>query len=120
VRLRLVLASATVALAAAGPAQAAVTARIAVKPAPTAPGSPTAFAVSLKTGAEKAPTALYLKLLSPSGAAVRVKLRRISPVLWKATFVFVSKGQWRLRVVAGAGGSPRPGTVLGTSRLTVR
>jgi hypothetical protein len=109
------------AVIAAGPAYASVAARITVKPAPVKVGAKTALAVKLTTGAsQKPPSALYLKLISPRGWSLRVRLSRSSTGTWRTTFVFLNKGRWGLRAVAGAGGSPPVGSVLGTSSLVVR
>jgi len=118
---RLALLAALVALVAVAPADAAISARIAAKPSPAVVGAKTTLSVRVTTGAaQTVPKVLYLKLVSPAGAALRVRLTRGGGSLWRTSFVFLNKGNWRLRVVAGAGGSPKPGSVLGASRLVVR
>ena len=39
---------------------------------------------------------------------------------WKTAFSFADKGTWRLRVIAGKGGSPKAGSVLVGTTVVVQ
>ena len=39
---------------------------------------------------------------------------------WQTVFSFADKGKWQLRAIAGPGGSPRAGSVLGSTTVDVQ
>jgi hypothetical protein len=99
----------------------AVAGRIAVTPSSVVSGGKTTIAVKVSArSGERLPTALFLKVTSPKGGTFRVRLSRKAPGTWRTTFVFFDKGQWRLRVVAGSGGTPKAGSLLASSSVVVR
>ena len=90
------------------------------------PGSPVVGAKAKITvdvtakSTERVPKVLYVRATSPRGASLRVALSRAKAGLWHTAFVFADRGQWRLSVVAGTGGSPKAGSVLGAASVLVR
>jgi hypothetical protein len=99
----------------------AVSGKIVVTPGSPVVGTRAKIMVQVTvTSAEKAPAVLYVKATSPRGASLRVQLSRVKVGSWKTAFVFADRGQWRLSVVAGKGGTPKAGSVLGASSVLVR
>lgn len=114
---------ATLAIAAVATASGAgaVAGRIAVTPSSVLSGSKATIVVKVSArSGERLPSALFLKVTSPRGGTFRVRLSRKAPGSWRTTFVFFDKGQWRLRVVAGSGGTPKVGSLLAASSVLVR
>ncbi|HVN61026.1 MAG TPA: hypothetical protein VMT59_07165 [Gaiellaceae bacterium] len=113
--------AATLAVLATAAGAGAVTGRIVVTPTSPKAGARATIAVRLSIGSgDKQPTALYLRVTSPKGAVFRTSLTHGGPGTWRTAFVFLGQGQWRLSIVAGSGGSPAPGSVLGTATVRVR
>jgi hypothetical protein len=99
----------------------AVTGQIAVTPSSILSGRKATIAVKVSArSGERLPAALFLKVTSPQGGTFRVRLSRKAPGTWRTSFVFFDKGQWRLRVVAGAGGTPKAGSLLASRSVLVR
>ena len=97
----------------------AVTGTIVVKPSSPTVGKNAAIVVQLSGGT--APSTLTLKVISPRGGALSVPLARVGKSnTWKTAFSFADKGKWQLRVVAGKGGSPKAGAVLGSTTVVVQ
>jgi hypothetical protein len=46
-------------------------------------------------------TPLYLRLTTPSGGVIRLRLTHRSGLRWKGLISFAVKGTWKLRVVTG-------------------
>jgi hypothetical protein len=112
---------AALAVLATAPTAGAVTGRITVTPASPLVGAKASIAVQVTARSnEKPPAVLYLKVTSPRGGALRVRLTRTGAGTWRTIFVFADQGRWRLSVVAGIGGSPPAGTALGSSSVLVR
>ena len=112
---------ATLAVLATAAGAGAVAGRVVVTPASPKAGTRATIAVQLSAGGgEKQPSSLYLRVTSPQGAVFRTRLTHSAASTWRTAFVFLGQGRWRLSVVAGSGGSPAPGSVLGSATIRVR
>ena len=99
----------------------AVAGQIGVTPSSVMSGVKATISVNLSArSGERLPRGLFLKVTSPQGGTFRVRLSRTAPATWRTSFVFFDKGQWRLRVIAGAGGTPRAGSLLASRSVLVR
>ena len=99
----------------------ALTSRISVTPSPVRAGAKATIDVSIAArSGERPPASVYLKITSPRGATLRVRLTRKTSTTWRTSFVFFEKGQWQLRAVAGSGGTAKTGSLLGARPLLVR
>ena len=100
----------------------AVTGRFVVKPPSPTVGKSATIQVQLTLGSgETLPATLYLKVTSPRGGSLKVPMARVGKGnSWKTSFLFADKGKWQLRAIAGKGGSPRAGSVLGSATVDVQ
>jgi hypothetical protein len=88
-----VLAALCLAVLALAPSGGAAKGRIAVDPARPFVGVRAAIEVHAKVAAP-----LYVTLVSPTGFAMRVRMTRVLPGLWRLPWHFVDDGQWIVRV----------------------
>ena len=100
----------------------AVTGRVVVKPSSPTVGKSATIQVQLTPASgETLPSTIYLRVTSPRGGSLKVPLARIGKTAnWRTVFSFADKGKWRLRAIAGKGGSPRAGSVLGSTTVDVK
>jgi hypothetical protein len=100
----------------------AVTGRVVVKPSSPTVGKSATIQVQLTPASgETVPPTLYLRVISPRGGSLRVPLARVGKTNnWRTAFLFADKGKWQLRAIAGKGGSPRAGSVLGSTTVDVQ
>ncbi len=100
----------------------AVTGKIVVKPVSPTVGKSATIQVQLTPRAgETVPSVLYVRVIAPRGGALRVPLTRVGKSnTWRTTFAFADQGKWQLRAIAGKGGSPAAGSVLGATTVVVQ
>jgi len=114
VRLGVVLVAALAVLVVAAEA-GALSGRVLVSPASPLVGAKTTIEVRVSAQqAGKLPAALFANVVSPQGAALRVRLGRAGGHVWRAAFVFARAGRWKLRVVDSRG------SVVGVATVPVR
>lgn len=112
---------AALAVAASAAGASTVVGKIVVTPGSPAVGAKAKITVEVTAKpSEKVPAVLYVRATSPRGASLSVPLSHVKGGSWHTAFVFADRGQWRLRVVAGKGGSPKAGSVLGAATVLVR
>jgi hypothetical protein len=88
-----VLAALCLAVLVAAPAAGAAKGRVSVDPGRPFVGVRTSIEVHARAAAP-----LYAQLVSPTGVKLRLRLQRVLPGLWRASWHFVDDGQWLVRV----------------------